>query len=217
MRVRYFTDRNRRMFGRFPLAIAPVDTLPLPDLGSMGDTPWALNMEHLQDFCNKSTVIYCTDSTHDFTRMYEYIFKQWWPDDIHKLDVEFAHFVAKLVCIAGGTERRPTTQHLIKVHEALWEASLAGREKDFTKEEYGTDFHFIGGHQVEFFNLKPLLRALFIVVDKRFDERTSKEVDFDAQKVRVVRTGRTTGLTRPITFDGLNILEEINETKSSRH
>jgi hypothetical protein len=102
----------------------------------------------------------------------------------------------------------------------LCDASLAAREKGFMKEDDGmwsADDDFIGGHQIEFYNIKPLLRALIIVINKRIDEPTPSkpkiEPDFAKQEVRLVRTGVTTGLTQPITFAGLSVLEEINENE----
>ena len=188
----YFKIRNHRIFGRLPLELQP--TLPLPDIDYSGNAPQALNMEHLQDFCNKLTVIYCTDSTYSFTPMYEFIFNRWCPGDIHKLDIEFARFFAELVGVPS--EPPPATKDLVMVHRALCDAALTARELGFIKEDnwmWSADDKFIGGHQIEFNHVKPLLRALIIVIDKRVDEpippKPKIESDFENQKVRLVRTG----------------------------
>jgi hypothetical protein len=205
-----FSSRNKRIFGRRPLRLAP--TLPLPDLEhDSGSAPWLLSIEHLQDFCNKSTAIYCTDILTDFTPMYEFIFKKWSPGDVHKLDIEFARFFAKLVGVTSNPS--PTTQQIIMLHEALCDASRTAHGTGFVKEDNWDnlmDIDFIGGHQVEFYNIKPLLRALIIVIDKR---NPRNEPNFEKQEVRLVRTGATTGLRQPIAFDGLTVLDKINENE----
>lgn len=56
------------------------------------------------------------------------------------------------------------------------------------------DINFIGGHQVEFYNINPLLRPHTVVIGKRISEN---EPNFEKQEVRLVRTGATTGLRQP--------------------
>jgi hypothetical protein len=103
--------------------------------------------------------------------MYKYIFNLWSHGDIHKLDIEFGRPFAKLVSIMQ--ERPPSTKELIQLHEALCKASRVTHQTGFVKEDnynWSADHHFIGGQQLEFYKLKPLLRALIIVINKRIDE-----------------------------------------------
>lgn len=141
--------------------------------------------------------------------MYKSILSQWSSGDVHKLDIEFGRFFAKLV--GFGRDPLATTQQIIRMHEALIDASRAAKDKGFLKEdnwEYIKDMHFIGGHQVEFYKIKPLVCALIIIIDKRLPEQ---DHDFEKQEVKLVRTGVTSGLSQPVTFDGLTVLDKISE------
>jgi hypothetical protein len=77
--------------------------------------------------------------------------------------------------------------------------------------DYCRDNRFIGGHQVEFFQIKPLFSALVITIIEI--GIPSESYNVEEQKVRLVRTGVTTGLSQPITFDGLTRLSTISENE----
>lgn len=206
-----FTYRSGIYFRRRFLQLNP--ELPLPELEECpSNQPWLLSIEHLQDFCNKSTTIYYTGMRKGFfENMYDFILAQWAPGGIHKLDIEFARFFAKLVGIARAPP--PTTEEIVSIHQELCEASQIARETGFAKKENWThiyDYLFTGGQQTEFYNIKPLLRALIIVIDKRISET---ETDFDKQEVRLVLTGFSTGLSRAIDFENLTVLKTINENE----
>lgn len=211
-------------FGLTPLRLA--GTLPLPDpkLGS-SETPWRMSMEHLQDFCNKSTVIYYkgSDLYYNFDPVFRFIFGHWLNHDrdtggdIHKLDIEFARFFAKLV---GIVDAQTTTREILNIHEALIKTSAAAHRSGFSKDDnrdHIRDRYFIGGQQTEFFKIKPLLRAIVIVIDNRVDNPypvAKHDRDFLKQYVRLVRTGVTEGLSQPIAFDGgLAFIIRINENE----
>ncbi|KAE9378902.1 hypothetical protein N431DRAFT_450828 [Stipitochalara longipes BDJ] len=205
------------------------NTLPLPDPefvphtfepGSDSVNPCRLNVEHLQDFCNKSTMIYFKgDPILDLEPMFDFILEHWLhldPDaagDIHKLDIEFARFFAKF---AAFVDTQITTTQILNIHEALVKASVASHRTGFFNDNrYLRDYWFITGQQTEFFKVKPLLRALVIIIDKRIyksSSETGEHKDFMKQDVRLVLTGPTAGLSQPITFnDGLAIINRINE------
>jgi hypothetical protein len=202
-----FNQRNGVYFGRKFLTIDP--SLPLPELQEHpGKAPMLLSVEHLQDFCNKSTAIYYTGTQGGFfEKMYKFILSKWAPHgNIHTLDIEFARFFAKLIRLSGAPP--PTTENVIRIHQELCAASRLAREAGFAKKDPLSDLFFHGGQQVEFYKIKPLLDALIIVIDTKYED-----TDFDKQEVRLIRTGITTGLSGPITFDSLTILETIDENE----
>jgi hypothetical protein len=76
-------------------------------------------VKHLQDYCNKFTVIYSNGRSHDIEPLYDCIFERWSQGDVHRLDIEFGRFFAKLVRF----EEETTTQQTIVMHETLINAS----------------------------------------------------------------------------------------------
>jgi hypothetical protein len=122
---------------------------------------------------------------------------------------EFQRFFAKLVCFEDET----TTQQILTMHKALVDATQAALHGGFVKHDnwgYCRDTHFIGGHQIEFFKIKPLLRALIIIIAKNLPEEAC---NFEELEVRLVRTRVTEGLSQRITFDGLTALCIIDENE----
>ena len=204
-----FHGRSERLsYGHRPLRLHPTLPLPDPQLGD-GGRPWLLSMEHLQDYCNKSTLIYSNGCSYDFSNLYKYIFDRWCHGTVHKLDIEFQRFFAKLV----EFEQESTTEQIVTMHKAMIEATQAAHREGFVKNNntyYCRNNHFIGGHQVEFFRIKPLLRALIIIIAKELPEEAT---NFDQLEVRLVRTGFKEGLSQPITFDGLTTLRTIDENE----
>lgn len=215
-----FCERLRCIFAARPLELDPQLPLPSPEKEDPSKAPWLLSIEHLQDVCNKTIAIYSTDTRYNKSeKLYKFLFDQWvlsHGGDVHKVDLEFARFFAKLIRIRFPNANGPaTTQELLPIHQALCEASTAAKHAGFEKEvdeQYKLDFnhYFLGGHQTEFYNIKPLYKALFMIIEKQIPEN---ETNFELQKVRLVRTGYTTGLIYPITFEGLDILEKINENE----
>jgi hypothetical protein len=95
-RERRFNERNRDLsYGLYPLNLDPVLPLPNPQLGE-GGAPWLLSMDHLQDYCNKSTSIYANGRSYHCLHLYKYIFEWWSPGSIHKLDINTSSFNASL-------------------------------------------------------------------------------------------------------------------------
>jgi len=208
------------------------NTLPLPDPqfeshlyqpGHDSFNPCRLNVEHLQDLCNKCTVVYFRgDRIFDVEPMFEFILEHWVhldPDaagDIHKLDIEFARFFAKFIAFV---DTKVTTPQILDVHKALIGLALdtdrGGIFKEGGDDRHSQDQWFINGSQEEFFNIKPLLKALIIIIDKRVyrsNPETGEEKDFMKQEVRLVLTGPTPDLSQPISFDnGLSMIERVNE------
>jgi hypothetical protein len=134
-------------------------------------------VEHFQDFCNKSTAIYCTDWVTDFTGMFRFILDIWSQGNMHKLDLEFARFFAKLVSITAKTTEEITTIHAALVKESR-AAHATGFVKEGPNEYYASDNEFIGGQHVEFYKIKPLMCALIVVIDKRVDKMWDQDLLF---------------------------------------
>lgn len=209
-----FRERLRRIFAQRPLQLDLQLPLPSPEKNP-SEAPWLLSIEQLQDVCNKTVAIYSTYTQYKSEKLYTFLFEQWvlsHGGDVHKVDLEFARFFAKLILI-GHRKGPATTQELLPLHQALCEASTtakhAGFEKD-VEEQYKlfANNYFLAGHQTEFYDIRPLYRALIMVIEKQIPE---DEPNFELQRVKLVRTGYTTGLIHPITFEGLSILEKINE------
>jgi len=209
-------ERLRCIFAARPLEPDPQLLLPSPAKKPF-KAPWLLNIEHLQDVCNKTIAIYSTYTQYTSEKLYKFLFDQWvlsHGGDVNKVDLEFARFFAKLIRIRFPNGPA-TTQELLLIHQALCEASTAAKHAGFEKEvdeqyKLTSNDYFLAGHQTEFYNIKPLYKALFMIIEKQIPEN---ETNFEMQKVRLVHTGCTTGLIYPITFEGLDILEKINENE----
>lgn len=101
-----------------------------------------------------------------------------------------------------------TTEDILRGHKDLYTACEAHRGTGFTKDNnawYGCkDKIFRAGQQTECYNINSLLRAIIIVID-------NFHTDFENLQVRLVRTGVTSGLRKPITWEGLTIAQKIND------
>lgn len=217
-----FRDRLSKICGRWSLQLSP--ELPLPDLQKKWwENPKALNIEHLHDMCNKTIAIYQTGhgSFDGSEKLILYLFDQWvltYGGDIHKVDINFARFFAKNISLnlsnRTGSWEPATTQQVSILHQALIEASTNRKRTGYEKERLSTgpnspsgNHFFLADHQIEHFHIKPLYKALFMIIE---DQMPENENNLEMQKVRLVRTGYTDGLRHPITFANLDIQEAIN-------
>jgi hypothetical protein len=197
---------------------------------------YSVEDKHLKDFCNKNTVIYCTGTqsgTCDFISLYRFIFKKWCPRDIHRFDIEFSRFFAKIVGVSNvPLSPSHTTHDIITLHKALVDESLAYQQKqlgnyiqgDIEAEKslkfwetlpkevlgfYPRPSPFKDLLQPQKYTIKPLAAALIIVIE----DRIGKDHNFEAQMVRVVRTGIwiAPGFSYILKWAGLTIKEYISE------
>ncbi|KUJ08131.1 uncharacterized protein LY89DRAFT_677444 [Mollisia scopiformis] len=171
-----FRERLRCIFAARPLRLDPQLPLPSPKIDPTWE-PWLLNIEHLQDICSKTVAIYRTYTQYTSDKLYKFIFDQWilsHGGNVHKVDLEFARFFAKMIDI-GYQKGRATAQDLIPRSSSF----LAAND------------NFLAGHQIEFYNIKPLYRALFMMIETQIPENETN-LEF---------------------FEGLDVLEKINENE----
>jgi hypothetical protein len=141
----------------------------------------------------------------------------WSHGDIHTTDIEFGRLFAKFIETSRSDGERPTTQDVLKLHKTLLDAVDTAKAKGFSKEDPAEkiavgirDISFKANHQIEFFNIKPLCRALVIIIENPTKQRKSH---FEQQLVRLIRTGWTAELSQPISFQGLEVQEVITENE----
>ena len=187
-------------FGSGVLTIYP--TLPIPKV----------ELEHIQDSCNKSTAIYSITSpwiphtpllSRDKAIHSDLCFsfyEQWFRD--HNVDIDFGTFIAKLIHIeVADNEQRPNVSDVIGIHKA-WcdhvEATLplCSVEKDIG--DPSRECHSgigIDRKQNIYYRLRPLFRALILIVDHHASPGAEKVV-------HLVRTNipSASEISSPITF-----------------
>ncbi len=142
------------------------------------------------------------------------LIEMWSHGDLHTTDIEFGRLFAKFIKTSRSDGERPTTQDVLKLHTALLDAAVAEKAKGFAKEDPAEerfpgirDFCFKAKHQIEYFNIKPLCRALIMIIENP-QQRNSH---FEQQLVRLVRTGETAGLSQPVSFQGLEVQKVLTE------
>lgn len=191
-------------------------SLPLPLKPSSADL--RVELENIQDSCNKSTAIYTINPRpKPHTRAYNqdsdnrsdmilYIYERWFQN--HNVDTDFGDFVAKLICIRPPLDEQVTVEDIIKVHQ-LWcehvdltlpscatDKSLLGVAVQ--DRPYNPDHGPIGinSDQNIHFKLRPLFRALILVADSNSSQKGSERV------VHLIRTNLAE-LSAPITFSSI--------------
>lgn len=173
-----------------------------------------ISFDQIQDSCNKSTAIYWTVSTSysakknldhvhdggDRVAMINSIYPQWFRG--HHMDIEFGNFVAKLVCIETTKKKQEAMiQDIIAIHLAWCDHVIATLPR-FAVEKIGIEGHGpLGINQVnqeqnKYYKLRPLFRALIIIVDRNVSEGAEPVV-------YLICTGITSGLSAPITFENI--------------
>ena len=113
-RVRYFEEwehrRRREYFAvNRPLTLSLNHSLPIPQV----------QLEQIQDCCNKLTAIYYMTSGKLFDVMHS-IYEQWFRS--HNIDINFGKFVAKLIRLEIlSDEQKVTGEDVIGFHKAWCE------------------------------------------------------------------------------------------------
>jgi hypothetical protein len=133
----------------------------------------------------------------------------WSLGDIHTKDIEFCRFFAKFIRASRSDGEKPTTQDVVELHKTLLDAVDSAKIKGFAND-YTPDILFKSNHQIEYFNIKSLCRALIIIIESPTKQLNSH---FEQQSVRLIRTGWTAGLSRAISFQGLTVQSVINENE----
>ena len=218
--LRFSEEKHHRLcreyfFGLGLLTLS--STLPIPQV----------HLEHIQESCNKGTAIYfVTPHLEGHTQAYGRdsglrdriifsIYEQWFRD--HRVDIDFGSFVAKAIRIKiPSIEEKPTIRDIIKIHKAWCEhveinLPLCSPKTDSTGAEIDDpSFEFHGGigiirKQNMYYELRPLFRALIMVVDDNTGPDTEKIV-------HLIRTNIPSKLSGPITFESIS--PKLNSDKS---
>lgn len=210
-RVRYFEEfehrRRREYFAvNRPLTLSFNHSLPIPQV----------QLEQIQDCCNKSTAIYYMTSTKPFDVMHS-IYEQWFRG--HNIDINFGRFVAKLIRLEiPSDEQKVTGEDVIGFHKAWCEhvensLPLCSPENGQTGTEleiftYRHHHHGVLGinqEQYMHYKLQSIFRALIIVIDSYASEKSTETV------VHLVRTNMTSELSAPITLENIRPQFEENQ------
>ena len=211
--LRYEQEWNHRRCREYfssnqPLILTPC--LPNPPV----------RLEHIQDSCNKSTAIYSMtphlephtlayskDSANRSEIIYT-IYEQWFCG--HDIDIDFGNFVAKLISIRIPSDKQAiTVEGIIDIHRA-WcdhvEYTLPSCSKRTSLTETEIEDHFynddhgpigINQKQNRYYKLRPLFRALIIIVDHQTSQERTQRV------VHLLRTNFPTDLSAPISFKSI--------------
>ena len=203
--MRYEREHNHRTireiyFYRRPLflsrncSLSQVETAEIP-------------LEEIQESCNKSTALYWTPEPGPRSLQTPHrniifsIYDQWFRG--HDTDIEFGRFVARLIALRRPLgEQGATIQDILAIHRAWCETVAVTLPTFFDQEvgEWSGEGPFPGSNfnttQHMHYQLQPLFRALIVVYDHSV--RYGRE-----PIVHIIRTGDTTGLSAPITFESV--------------
>ena len=198
-----YTHRRRREYFDHcdPLILTPC--LPNPPV----------RLEHIQDSCNKSTAVYSViphleRPTAIRSEISYTIYEQWFCD--HNVDIDFGNSVAKLISIMIPSAKPAiTVEDIIRIHRA-WcdhvEYTLpACSKKPCLTETEVEDYSYNDNHgpiginqeQNEYYTLRPIFRALIIIVDHQKSQTSTQRV------VHLLRTNLQPELSAPINFEGI--------------
>ena len=174
-----------------------------------------VKLEHIQDSCNKSTAVYCItphlephtiayceDSSKRSDIIYT-IYEQWFCG--HDVDIDFGNFVAKLISIRIPSDKQTTTvEDIIDIHRAWcdhveYTLPLCSKKKSLTETLYNDDHGptEINQKQNEYYKLRPLFRALIIIVDHQTSQKGTQRI------VHLLRTNLPPELSAPISFKSI--------------
>lgn len=152
-------------------------------------------MAYSKDSGNRSEIIYT-------------IYEQWFCG--HDVDIDFGNFVAKLISIRIPSDKQAiTVEDIIDIHKT-WcdhvEYSLPSCSKRTSLTEtkiedhsYNDDHGPIGINQKQnrYYKLRPLFRALIIIVDHQTSQERTQRV------VHLLRTNLSQELSAPISFESI--------------
>jgi hypothetical protein len=201
---------HEKKYYDFPRArSAEWEISPLP----LGPDPWKIDLYDVRKICNKLTCFYWKESGQD--RGFHCnllplvgIYKEWFHLHDDKPDLDYGRFFANPVKITPGG---PTTvAGILEAHRSLCELStfILSRVKSENLRHH--IFHSL--MYTYKYNIPDLFRAVIIVHDEHisYDKCEVTESgkllvdDFlEKQSVLLVRTGDESGLSAPISFDGL--------------
>ena len=207
--LRYEQEWHHRRCGEYftsfkPLILTPC--LPNPPV----------KLEQIQDSCNKTTAVYfITPHLEPYTLAYSEdsstrseitytIYEQWFCG--HDVDTDFGNFVAKLISIRiPSDEQAITVEDIIEIHRAWcdhvkYTLPLCSTKETETKDSpYGGSNGGIGINkkQNRYYRLRPLFRALIIIVDHQKSQKRTQRV------VHLLRTDLPSESNTPISFKSI--------------
>ncbi|KAL8707964.1 MAG: hypothetical protein Q9220_007107 [cf. Caloplaca sp. 1 TL-2023] len=197
---------SREYFFDFGPLDIPVATLPVHE---------KIELQHVQDSCNKSTAIYITNPKPEpHTAAYNHegsmcsdliytIYGQWFTS--HNVDIDFGNFFAKLICARPSAGKQATVKDIIKTHR-IWcdyvERTLPScatspemQRVPWWDRPYNPDHGVmeINSDQNDRFKLRPLFRALILIADTKLERKGGERV------VQLIQTNLA-HLSAPIDF-----------------
>ena len=207
--LRYSQEYTHRRCREYFSAFAPLILTP-----SLPNPPVLL--EHIQDSCNKSTAVYSIsphlephtlayskNSTMRSEIIYT-IYEQWFCG--HDVDIDFGNFIAKLISIRIPSDKQAiTVEDIIDIHRAWCDhveytlPPCSRKETEIEDHSYNDNHGPIGINQKqnEFYKLRPLFRALIIIVDDQTSQRGTERV------VHLLLTKPPSELNIPISFKSI--------------
>ena len=178
-----------------------------------------VQLEQIQDSCNKSTAIYCIhpplephtkNYCQEFGRRADiiyYLYERWFCD--HHVDIDFGKFVAKLISVSTAVDQQASIEEIITFHQ-VWckhvehALTLCGPNKDLQgvpvrDRPYDPSHGCMGINQDQnmHFKLRSVFRSLIIIVDNNATQGGAERV------VHLVRTDLSE-LSAPITFESVS-------------
>ena len=201
----YYHRRCREyVSGRDTLILTP--SLPNPPV----------KLEHIQDSCNKSAAVYSiTPHLEPHTMAYSKysgmrseiiytIYEQWFCG--HDIDIDFGNFVAKLISIRMPSDKQAmTVEDIIDIHRAWCDhvedtLLLCSKKEIETEDHLYNDNHGpigINQKQNRYFKLRPLFRALIVIIDNQTSQERSQRV------VHLLLTKLPSESHTPISFESI--------------
>ena len=180
-----------------------------------------VQLEQIQDSCNKSTAIYSlaphlersiNRRAFNFERstrddiIFE-LYEQWFHD--HSVDIDFGTFVAKLIRIETSNDARPQTiDDIITAHKAWCDHVDINLPLCSRKNSIGGDIQDpilahgpigINKRQHMYYKLRPLFRALILVIDHHATPGLENE-----KLVHLIRANIPSKLSAPINLDRIS-------------
>ncbi|KAL8788381.1 MAG: hypothetical protein Q9195_007339 [Heterodermia aff. obscurata] len=222
-RLRYEEEWRHRSSREYFFYNSPLD---LPLTASSADLQ--VELEHIQDSCNKSTAIYIIDPPpQPRTLTYNQestirsdiintIYGRWF--DSHNVDIDFGNFFAKLICARPSVNGQATVQDIINFHR-IWcdhveytlpfcATSTELQGVSFHDRPYNPHHGVIGinSDQNSRFKLRPLFRALILIADNNPKHTGAERV------VQIIQTNLA-DLSAPIDLASIEPKIEYDPTR----
>ncbi|KAL6860833.1 hypothetical protein J3F83DRAFT_747691 [Trichoderma novae-zelandiae] len=216
-----------------------------PSVSDMASLAAEMTLEDADDCCNKATGIYVYSTKRTIyiclllQTLHNYLYEKWFRP--YKSEIEYVRFIAKTFLpelMPEDLRPGPLASLAVSVHAAICKRAQEARDavknlslqsrrdcwdppppncpKTLGRGAYAT-MHLgrIIRHQ-EFFLLRPLFRALIIII--RLEEYRDKDMDIAQLPVLLIRTGVEDGLSAPISFEpiGHQIQSVVRDTAQGK-